>query len=126
MTYKDMYNNYNLKSDKETFKDKNYDEIYEAHLRKLENLYGKDYINNYKRNVQELISFYYKFKKKPKKNLKINNTTINQFFSINGNINYNYIDFLNKIKYNLGYSKKLILKSTQTNIFIIQDEDDFL
>ena len=125
MTYKDMYNNYYLKSNKETFKEENYDESYEAHLRKLENLYGKEYINNYKRNAQELISFFYKIKKRVRKK-KYKGLIMPQLiqFSNNGNINYNYIDFLNKINDNMGHSKKLISTSTQTNIFISQDEDE--
>jgi hypothetical protein len=125
MTYKDMYNNYYLKSNKDTFKDENYDESYEAHLRKLENLYGKEYINNYKRNAQELISFFYKIKKRVRKK-KFKGLIMPQLiqFSNNGNINNNYIDFLNKISNNMGHSKKLISTSTQTNIFISQDEDE--
>ena len=126
MTYKDMYTNYYLKSNKETFKDENYDESYEAHLRKLENLYGKDYIINYKRNAQELTTFFYKIKKRVRKK-KFKGLLLPQLIQLsnNGNINYNYIDFLNKLNDNFGNSKKLISSSTQTNIFISDDEDEF-
>ena len=125
MKYKDMYNNYYLKSNKETFKDESYDESYEAHLRKLENLYGKDYVKNYKRNAEELISFFYKIKKRVRKK-KFKGLIMPQLVQLsnNGNINFNYIDLINKYNNSTGYSKKLISSSTQTNIILSDDEDE--
>ena len=145
MTYKDMYNNYYLKSNKETFKAESFDESYEAHLRKLENLYGKNYVENYKRNAQELITFFYRIKKRVRKK-KFKGLIIPQLVNIsnNENINYNYlfyikqneilksfnnqkndyIDLNNKINNSMKYSKKFVSTSTQTDTNTSEDEDE--
>ena len=75
MDYKDMYLNYYLKSNKETFKDEDIDESFEAHIKKLEELYGNKYIVNYIRLAENLIANFYKLKKRvrKKRNLLIPN-----------------------------------------------------
>ena len=57
MNYKDMFLEYYLKSNKKTFEGEKEDESYEAHLEKLKNLYGNNYIDSYKRNAESLISY---------------------------------------------------------------------
>ena len=58
MNYKDMFLGYYLKSNKKTFEEEKEDESYEAHLEKLKNLYGNNYIDIYKRNAESLINIF--------------------------------------------------------------------
>lgn len=122
--YKNMYLNYYLKSNNETFKGEANDESYEAHINKLEKIYGKEYISNYKRNAQELISYFYKIKKRIRKKKFKGLLRPHLIHFPNGNINYNYIDIRYKNAYPLDYSKILVSTSTQTNIINSEDEDE--
>ena len=113
MDYKDMYLNYYLKSNKETFKDGNIDESYETHIKKLEELYGNKYIVNYIRIAENLISNFYKLKKRvrKKRNLLIPNfTEFNNY-----NVNFKNINILDKI---------LVSTSTQTDMINNEDEEE--
>ena len=122
--YKDMYHDYYLKSNNETFKGEAIDESYQAHINKLEKLYGKEYVADYKRNAQELISFFYKIKKRVRKKKFKGLLKPNLVQFANGNINYNYINLRYKNTFPLDYSNMLVSTSTQTNMIISEDEDE--
>ena len=67
ISYKDLFINYYLKSTKKTFEGELEDESYEAHIEKLQRIYGKRYIENFKRNAISLVTFFYKSKKRNRK-----------------------------------------------------------
>ena len=122
--YKDMYLNYYLKSTKETFKDDAFDESYESHLKKLEKLYGKEYIFDYKRNAQELISFFYKIKKRVR-NKQFKELIKPQFLHFtNSNLEHNYININDNVSNYPIIPKKMTSTSTQTDMIISEDEDE--
>ena len=58
LNYKELYLDYYLKSNKETFKGEDEDESYEAHLEKLEEKYGSKYTNEFKNIAESLIYFF--------------------------------------------------------------------
>ena len=123
MNYKNMYLNYYLQSKKDLFKDETIDESFEYHIEKLEELYGNKYVLDYIKIAQNLISSFYKKKKRIRKKIKnilikpnlpgLNNYNINNnCFNININTkNENLLD------------KFMISTSTQTNM-INEDEDE--
>ena len=132
--YKDMYLNYYLKSTKETFKDDVSDESYECHLKKLEKIYGKEYIFDYKRNAQELISFFYKIKKRVR-NKQFKELIKPQFYQFNNsNIDDNYSNVFYMVKQYINInndiskfpasSKMITSTSTQTDMIMSEDEDE--
>ena len=113
MDYKDMYLNYYLKSNKETFKDEDIDESFEAHIKKLEELYGNKYIVNYIRLAENLIANFYKLKKRVRKK---RNLLIPNFSEFNNyHINFKNLNILDKI---------LVSTSTQTDMINIEDEEE--
>lgn len=127
MTYKDLYLNYYLKSTKKDFDKANVDESYEAHLKKLKK-YGEKYLENYKKNAEGLIEFYYKVKKR-KSRKKIMDETSYNFSNIiiptdEKQNKDNYIhkekDILHRSKNK--YNNPLISSSTQTDIKLTEDE----
>ena len=122
--YKDMYLNYYLKSTKETFKDEASDESYESHLKKLEKTHGKEYIFDYKRNAKELISFFYKIKKRVR-NKQFKELIKPQFYHFtNSNLENNYIN-INSGTSNFSINPKMMIStSTQTDMVISEDEDE--
>ena len=65
MTYKELYNNYYLKSTKNDMQDNSY----EAHKEKLLTLYGKEYLNKYIENSENFVKFFKERKKR--KNRKV-------------------------------------------------------
>jgi hypothetical protein len=92
MSYKDFFLNYYLKSTKKTFEGEQEDESYEAHIEKLEKIYGNEYIINFKRNAKTLVQFFYKCKeriRKKKVTQLINPVFINNPFP---NYSINFID----------------------------------
>ena len=107
MTYKYFYINYYLKSTKDTFKEVSYDESYENHLTKLQKKFGNKYLDNYKKNAENLIEFFYKCKKRIRK--KLTNIPRNNYFK---DVNYNP----NNIS--------MISTFTQTDMIYIEEEDD--
>ena len=129
--YEDMYLNYYLKSTKETFKDDDSDESYESHLKKLEKLYGKEYIFDYKRNAQELISFFYKIKKRVR-NKQSKELIKPQFLHFtNSNTDNNYSNYLCMVKQYININKNsstnqkiLTSTSSQTDMIVSEDEDE--
>jgi hypothetical protein len=54
MTYKDLYNDYYLKSTKEN----NGDNSFEAHKEKILKLYGKEYLDKYIENTKDFVEFF--------------------------------------------------------------------
>ena len=54
MTYKDLYNDYYLKSTKEN----NGDNSFEAHKEKILKLYGKEYLDKYIKNTENFVEFF--------------------------------------------------------------------
>ena len=54
MTYKDLYNDYYLKSTKEN----NGDNSFEAHKEKILKLYGKEYLDKYIKNTKDFVEFF--------------------------------------------------------------------
>ena len=54
MTYKDLYNDYYLKSTK----DNNGDNSFEAHKEKILKLYGKEYLDKYIENTKNFVEFF--------------------------------------------------------------------
>ena len=58
MTYKEMYENYYLKSTKALFQNEKIDESFETHVSNLKNKYGLDYAMKFKQNAENFIKFY--------------------------------------------------------------------
>lgn len=114
MNYKDMYLNYYLKSNKETFKGEPSDESYEAHIQQLEKKYEQNYIINYIRNAENLIDNFYKLKKRIRK--KRRNVLIKPDFSILNNCILDNNDTF--------FGKILVSTSTQTDTNDCENEDD--
>ena len=108
-----MFINCYLKSNKETFKDEPEDESYEAHIEKLENLYGDEYVSNYKRNAESLITFFEQCKKR----IRIKKPKLEKQENI---LNTNYINISNPV----DNSTKLVSISTQTEMYQSEDEDE--
>lgn len=128
MKYKDLYLNFYLNSTKDIFEGELEDESYEAHINKMEKLYGRLYVEKYKKNAESLISFFYKCKKRIRK--KIHTKLINPlpFFDSydkkGNNHNFYYIEN-NKKNYDiLNNSNIMISTSTQTNMHISEDEEE--
>ena len=67
LNYEDLYLNYYLKSDKETFKGEEEDESYENHQEKLKKKFGNKYANKFKNIAESLIDFFYNCKKRETK-----------------------------------------------------------
>jgi hypothetical protein len=129
MTYKDMYTNYYLKSNKKTFEGNSEDESYESHIIKLGTKYGHKYASNFKKNAESLINFFYTCKKRIRK--KEHKKLINPYPLLNiSDISKNTPNLLYKQNNNtediLGnFSNSKISASTQTNMILSEDEEDF-
>ena len=129
MTYKDLYQNYYLKSTKKDFPQAEVNESYEAHKEKLSK-FGDKYIQNYIKNAQGLIDFYSKCKKR--KSRKKDSQSINDLSNIeidkiqNKEINTLYNPYYNDdeiIHINSDdNNSKFIEKSTQTDFKATEDE----
>ena len=86
LNYEDLYLDYYLQSNKETFKGEENDESYETHQEKLKKKFGNKYENKFKNIAESLIDFFYNCKKREtKKKLKAP-SFVNIYDSI---INYN-------------------------------------
>ena len=121
ISYKDLFLNYYLKSTKKTFEGELEDESYEAHIEKLQRIYGKRYIENFKRNAISLVTFFYKSKKRIRKEKATQ--LINPKF-----VNYTFPDYSKNTFQNEFFfeeKKNFISTSTQTEIHISDDEDDY-
>ena len=102
--YKDMMNNFYLKSTKKLFENEKIDESFEKHIENLMEKYGYNYAMKFKQNAENFVNFYINSKKRNHKN----NTEI--FYSDKENQNeiQNLKLFLNKenISPNLKQDKK--------------------
>lgn len=58
MTYKEMYENYYLKSTKALFQNEKIDESFETHVNNLRDKYGLEYAMKFKQNAENFIKFY--------------------------------------------------------------------
>ena len=120
MSYKDFFLNYYLKSTKKTFEGEQEDESYEAHIEKLEKIYGNEYIINFKKNAKSLVQFFYKCKERIRK--KKVTQLISPVFINNPFPNYINPFIANE---NIFETPKLFISSsTQTDLHISDDEDD--
>lgn len=68
ITYKDMLQNYYLKSTAKIFENEKYDESYEKHIQNLINKYGYNYAMKFKQNAEGFIDFYLTSKQRNHKN----------------------------------------------------------
>ena len=74
MTYREMFENYYLKSTKELFQNENYDESFETHINNLIKKYGYEYAMKFKQNAENFIKFYISSKQRLHR-IPINNNT---------------------------------------------------
>ena len=126
ITYKDMYLNYYLKSTKKTFEGYSDDESYESHLIKLERKYGIMYSKNFKENAESLINFFNTCKKRIRKykNL-IASSPLHQLNNKKNKANINYNENIKKEENTGEFSNSMVSNSTQTNMILSDDEEDF-
>ena len=68
MPYKDMMNNFYLKSTKKLFENEKIDESYEKHIENLMNKYGYNYMMKFKKNAENFVNFYLNSKQRNHKN----------------------------------------------------------
>ena len=75
-SYKDMMNNFYLKSNKKLFENEKLDESFETHIENLIIKYGYDYAIKFKQNAENFVQFYISSKQRNHKgiNNSINNT----------------------------------------------------
>jgi hypothetical protein len=76
--YKDMMNNFYLKSTKKLFENEKNDESFEKHIENLINKYGYNYAMKFKQNAENFVNFYINSKQRTHKNsTEINSLSIN-------------------------------------------------
>ena len=66
--YKDMMNNFYLKSTKKLFENEKIDESFEKHIENLMNKYGYNYAMKFKQNAENFVNFYVTSKQRNHKN----------------------------------------------------------
>ena len=115
LNYEDLYLDYYLQSNKETFKGEENDESYETHQEKLKKKFGNKYENKFKNIAESLIDFFYNCKKRETKKKLKDPSFVNIYDSI---INYNE----KKNEMRKIHHKHLIDIGTQTEIYISDDE----
>ena len=71
--YKDMMNNFYLKSTKKLFENEKIDESFEKHIENLINKYGYNYAMKFKQNAENFVNFYVMSKQRNHKNNDIPN-----------------------------------------------------
>ena len=110
MTYKDLYNDYYLKSTKEN----NGDNSFEAHKEKILKLYGKEYLDKYIKNTKDFVEFFMTGKnrkcRKPKEVDTIDIPTEENELIKTGSTNDTNLDNL------LDNKKQMVSSFTQTEI----------
>ena len=95
ITYREMFENYYLKSTKELFQNEKYDESFETHLNNLINKYGFEYAMKFKQNAENFIKFYINSKQRVHRipinncNKKNNSNKDNIFISEKSNFGIN-------------------------------------
>ena len=67
--YKDMMNNFYLKSTKKLFETEKTDESFEKHIENLMNKYGYNYAMKFKQNAENFVNFYLTSKQRNHKNM---------------------------------------------------------
>ena len=120
LNYEELYLDYYLKSNKETFKGEKEDESYEAHKEKLKKLFGNKYANDFKNIAESLINFFNNCKKREKKK----KLKAPSFVNINDSvINYH----VKKYELRNGHQvrKNVTDKQTQTEFYFTDNEDSF-
>ena len=125
MNYKDMFLEYYLKSNKKTFEGEKEDESYEAHLEKLKNLYGNNYIDSYKRNAESLITFFYTCKNRirKKKSKPQNNSDYLNLEDTKKTVNNIYLE-KDKSPSLKNFEKRKRSIGTQTDMIISESENE--
>ena len=68
ISYKDMMNNFYLKSTKKLFEHEKIDESFEKHIENLMNKYGYNYAMKFKQNAENFVNFYATSKQRNHKN----------------------------------------------------------
>ena len=110
MTYKDLYNDYYLKSTK----DNNGDNSFEAHKEKILKLYGKEYLDKYIENTENFVEFFMTGKnrkcRKPKEVDTIDIPTVENELIKTGSTNDTNLDNL------LDNKKQMVSSFAQTEI----------
>ena len=120
LTYEELFLDYYLKSNKETFIGEKEDESYEAHKEKLKEKFGNKYANDFKNIAESLINFLNKCKKREtKKKLKAP-SFVNIYDSI---INNNVKKY--ELRNNHKVHKNVADKQTQTEVYFFDGEDSF-
>ena len=71
--YKDMMNNFYLKSTKKLFEKEKNDESFEKHIENLINKYGYNYAMKFKQNAENFVNFYITSKQRNHKNSDMQN-----------------------------------------------------
>ena len=98
--YKDMMNNFYLKSTKKLFETEKIDESFEKHIENLINKYGYNYAMKFKQNAENFVNFYLTSKQRNHKN-------INEPFSLSSLAKENQTDIKNlKLCLNEGLNQK--------------------
>ena len=69
ISYKDMMNNFYLKSTKKLFETEKTDESFEKHIENLMNKYGYNYAMKFKQNAENFVNFYLTSKQRNHKNI---------------------------------------------------------
>ena len=70
ISYKDMMNNFYLKSTKKLFENEKIDESFEKHIENLMNKYGYNYAMKFKQNAENFVNFYINSKQRNHKKNK--------------------------------------------------------
>ena len=117
LNYEDLYRDYYLKPNKETFKGEE-DESYEAHQEKLKKKFGIKYADKYKNIAEPLIDFFYKCKKREPKQ-KLRAPSFGNIYDSTYSI-FNYNEKNNEMR--KIHHKNLVDRGTQTEIYISDDE----
>ena len=113
MSYKDMMNNFYLKSTKKLFENEKIDESFEKHIENLIIKYGFNYAMKFRQNAENFVQFYISSKQR---NHKASNANIN--------IQYKNQKFDN-LKISLDNDKNNILNKVEKKFFeIIRDNGD--
>ena len=113
MSYKDMMNNFYLKSTKKLFENEKIDESFEKHIENLIIKYGFNYAMKFRQNAENFVQFYISSKQRNHKasNANINNQDKNQKFD--------------NLKMSLDNDKNNILNKVEKKFFeIIRDNGD--
>ena len=66
-SYREMYENYYLKSRNELFQNEKENNSFENHLVKIKNKFGNEYMEKYKTNAINFVQFFSKYREKKKK-----------------------------------------------------------